>query len=83
MDNRINEIRRKISALRAEMAEIEAVVRDQVNHDMDCTADARRLMAMRAELAGLIGGWKAAGGSERLPSVRERKSAPRGTALRR
>ena len=55
MDNRINEIRRKISALRAEMAEIEAAVRDQVNHDLDCTADARRLMAMRAELAGLIG----------------------------
>jgi hypothetical protein len=83
MDNRINEIRRKISALRSEMAEIEAAVRDQVNHDLDCTADARRLMAMRAELAGLIGGWKAAGGSERLPSVQERKPAPRGTALRR
>ena len=59
MDNRINEIRRKISALRSEMAEIEAAVRDQVNHDLDCTADARRLMAMRAELAGLIGGWRA------------------------
>ena len=83
MDNRINEIRRKISALRSEMAEIEAAVRDQVNHDLDCTADARRLMAMRAELAGLIGGWKAAGGSERLPSAHERKPAPRGTALRR
>jgi hypothetical protein len=83
MDNRINEIRRKISALRAEMAEIEAAVRDQVNHDLDCTTDARRLMAMRAELAGLIGRWKAAGGSEQLPSVRDRKPAPRGTALRR
>jgi len=84
MDNRINEIRRKISALRAEMSEIEAAVRDQVNRDLDCTADAQRLMAMRAELAGLIGRWKAAGGSERLPSVREpRKSALRGTSVRR
>ena len=83
MDNRINEIRRKISALRAEMAEIEAAVRDQVNHDLDCTTDAKRLMAMRAELSGLICRWKAAGGSEPLPSVRDRKPAPRGTVLRR
>jgi hypothetical protein len=84
MDNRINEIRRKISALRAEMSDIEAAVRDQVNRDLDCTADAQRLMAMRAELAGLIGRWKAAGGSERLPSVREpRKPALRGTPVRR
>jgi hypothetical protein len=83
MDNRINEIRRKISALRAEMAEIEAAVRDQVNHDLDCTTDARRLLAMRAELTGLISRWKAAGGSERLPSVRDRRPSPRGTAPRR
>lgn len=83
MDNRINEIRRKINALRAKMTEVEAAVRDQVNRDLDCTADAQRLMAMRAELAGLIGRWKAAGGSELLPSIRDRRPAPRGTAVRR
>jgi hypothetical protein len=82
MDNRINEIRHKISVLRAEMAEAEAAVRDQVNHDLDCTIDAQRLMALRAEVADLIGRWKAAGGGEHLPSVREplkptaRKPAP-------
>ena len=31
-------------------------------------------MAMRAEVAELIGRWKAAGGGERLPTVRERLS---------
>ena len=33
MDNRINEIRRKISALRLEMARVEVSVRDLVNSD--------------------------------------------------
>jgi hypothetical protein len=80
MDNRINEIRRKISALRAQMANGEAVVRDLVNNDRDCTEAARRLMAMRAELRVLIARWKAAGGGEALPSVRER---PRPGSTRR
>jgi hypothetical protein len=71
MDNRINEIRRKISALRDEMIVVEGVVRDQVNHDHDCTEAARRLLAMRSEMTVLIGQWQAAGGSERLPDVRE------------
>ncbi|MGY3608066.1 MULTISPECIES: hypothetical protein [unclassified Bradyrhizobium] len=71
MDNRINEIRRKISALRDEMIVAEGVVRDQVNHDHDCTEAARRLLAMRSEMTELIDQWKAAGGSERLPDVRE------------
>ncbi|WP_225118008.1 hypothetical protein [Bradyrhizobium sp. BRP22] len=71
MDNRINEIRRKISALRDEMIVAEGVIRDQVNHDHDCTEAAHRLLAMRSEMTVLIGQWKAAGGSERLPDVRE------------
>ena len=91
MDNRINEIRRQISALRAKMALVEVAIRDQVNHDQDCAEAACQLLAMRAELAELIGRWKAAGGSERLPTVRERLSQPaavakrvlRGTAERR
>ena len=72
MDNRINEIRRKISVLRAEMSEIEAAIRSQIKHDLDCTESALRLMAMRQELTALIGDWKAAGGSERLPTVEAR-----------
>jgi chorismate mutase len=72
MDNRINEIRRKISSLRAEMMKLEAIMRDQVNRDLDCTEASRRLMAKRAELLVLVGAWKAAGGSDRLPTVEER-----------
>jgi chorismate mutase len=72
MDNRINEIRRKISSLRAEMIDVEATMRDQVNRDRDCTEASLRLMAKRAELLVLLGEWKAAGGSDRLPTVEER-----------
>jgi chorismate mutase len=72
MDNRINEIRRKISFLRAEMMDVEATIRDQINHDLDCTDASLRLMAKRAELLLRLGEWKAAGGSDRLPTVEER-----------
>jgi chorismate mutase len=72
MDNRINQIRRKISVLRSKMLAEEVAVRDQVHHDLDCTESSLRLMAMRAELALLIAEWKAAGGSDRLPTIAER-----------
>ena len=58
MDNKINEIRRKISTLRAEMSLVEASIRDQVNRDLDCSGASYRLMAMRAEVAELVGRWK-------------------------
>lgn len=78
MDNRINEIRRKISALRADMIEAEAAVREQVKQGLDCAESATRLIAMRRELVVLIDDWKAAGGTDRLPTVQERlKSSPR------
>ena len=54
MDNRINEIRRKISALRAEMARVEETMRNQINQDLDCTESALRLMALRADILLLI-----------------------------
>ncbi|GKQ50999.1 hypothetical protein BRSPCE3_18540 [Bradyrhizobium sp. Ce-3] len=56
------------------MTLVEASIRDQVNRDLDCSEASYRLMAMRAEVAELIGRWKAAGGGERLPTVRERLS---------
>ena len=37
MDNRLNKIRKEMSVLRVEMLRAEEVVRDQVNHDQDCT----------------------------------------------
>jgi len=74
MDNKINEIRRKVSTLRAEMTLVEATIRDQVNRDLDCTEASCRLMAMRAEVAELVRRWKASGGGDRMPTVRERLS---------
>lgn len=75
MDNRINEIRRKISVLRAEMARVEDAMRDQIRHDLDSTEAALRLMAMRSQLAALVADWQAAGGSEPLPTIQERLKA--------
>ncbi len=71
MDNRFNEIRRKISSLRAEMLVMEKVVRDLVNRDLDCTDMSLRLMAARADLATLIRRWREAGGADRLSAVPE------------
>ena len=75
MDNRINEIRCKISELRAEMVRVEDAMHDRIKHDLDSTEAALRLIAMRTELAALVADWKAAGGSEPLPTVRERLTA--------
>jgi len=72
MDNRLNELRRKIRALRLNMLELEAAIRDQVNHDRDCTDSALRLMAMRQEMTALVGEWVLLGGAERLPTIQER-----------
>jgi hypothetical protein len=69
MDNRFNEIRRKISALRAEMLVMEKAVRDLVNRDLDCTDMSLRLMAARADLAALIRRWREAGGGDGLSPV--------------
>jgi hypothetical protein len=72
MDNRINEIRREINHLRAEMVRVEDSMRDQIRRDLDSTEAALRLMAMRTELAALVAEWKVAGGSEPLPTTQER-----------
>lgn len=71
MDNRLNEIKRKISALRAEMLVMEKVVRDLVNRDLECTDMSLRLMAARADLATLIRHWREAGGADRVSAVPE------------
>ena len=75
MDNRINEIRRSMTLLREEMTRVEAIMRDQIKRDLDCSEAALRLLTMRTEMAVLIADWRAAGGSERLPTVRERLTA--------
>ena len=54
MDNRINEIRKVIKALRVSMMEAEAVMRGQIMHDQDCTFVAQELLKMRAVMSGLV-----------------------------
>ena len=75
MDNRLNGIRRKIIALRAEMLREEDSIRQQVNRDEDYTEAALRLMAMRGSLLGLIAERDKLGGGERLLDVEERLRA--------
>jgi len=72
MDNRINEIRCKITALRTEMVRVEGVMHDQIQHDLDSTESALQLMTMRTQVAMLVAEWKAAGGTEPLPTLQER-----------
>jgi hypothetical protein len=75
MDNRINEIRRKISALRLEMADLEASVRDLLNCDRDCSGQALAQIGLRRKINLLIDDWKAAGGGDVLPDIAERVRA--------
>jgi hypothetical protein len=53
MDNRINELRKEIKLLRAAMLEAEAVMRDQIQHERDCSDVALGLFAMRGVMSGL------------------------------
>jgi hypothetical protein len=73
MDNRVNEIRRKISLLRARMLELELLVRNQVAHDLDCSLAAGEQLSARREIARLIGEWKAAGGGDLMPDPASQK----------
>lgn len=54
------------------MADVEASVRDLVNGDRDCTQQALAQMDLRRNINLLIGEWKAAGGGDVLPDVRDR-----------
>jgi hypothetical protein len=75
MDNKINQIRRKISLLRSEMLSLEDAIRVQVNRDEDCSETALRLMDMRGQMIVLIGQRNALGGYERMLNVEERLKA--------
>ncbi|MGV7214088.1 hypothetical protein [Bradyrhizobium sp. UFLA05-112] len=54
MDNRINEIRRLIRALRVSMLEAEAIMRDQINRDESCAFVAQEIMKMRSVMGLLV-----------------------------
>jgi hypothetical protein len=82
MDNRINEIRRKISLLRARTIELETLVRGQISQNLDCSEAAHEQLAARREIARLIGEWKAAGGGDRLPDPASQKRLGKQAQLR-
>jgi len=73
------------------MADIEASVRDFVNRDRDCAERVQAQMDLRRKINLLIGEWRAAGGGEILPDIRERvrlrplknETRPAGMAARR
>ncbi len=54
MDNRINEIRKLIRALRLSMLEAEAIMREQVNQDLECSFVAGEILKMRTVMSVLV-----------------------------
>jgi hypothetical protein len=54
MDNRISEIRRQIRALRVSMLEAEAIMREQLKRDEDCSFVAGDLLKMRLVMSRLV-----------------------------
>lgn len=54
------------------MADVEASVRELVDRDRDCTEKALAQLDLRRKVNQLIGEWKAAGGGDVLPDVRNR-----------
>jgi hypothetical protein len=72
MNNKLNEIRRKIRFLRSEMLSAEATIRRQVNGNEDCAEASMQLMAMRVVMLGLIAERNRLGGEERLLDIDER-----------
>ncbi|MBR1191088.1 hypothetical protein [Bradyrhizobium sp. AUGA SZCCT0160] len=75
MDNRLNEIRRKIRFLRSQMLDAESTIRQHINRDEDCAEASIQLMAMRVVMLGLISERNRLGGEERLLDVDERLKA--------
>src|SRR6476619_4972253 len=54
MDNRINEIRKKIRALRVSMLEADAIMHEQLNRDEECSEIDGEIMVMRAAMSLLV-----------------------------
>ena len=54
MDNRINETRKLIRALRISMLEAEAIMREQINQDLECSFVAGEILKMRGVMSALV-----------------------------
>ena len=75
MNNRVNEIRKVIKALRVSMIEAEAIMREQISRDQDCSFVAEELLKMRTVMAGLVGEKQALG--DRAPILVNNHVRPR------
>jgi len=86
MDNRISEIRKHIRSLRVSMLEAEAIMRDQINRDENCSFVAGDILKMRTVMSVLVRERAMLGDHEpiRVNSffVPRRAPAPRPVALR-
>ena len=76
MDNRINEIRKVIRALRVSMVEAETVMRTQIARDQDCSFVAAELLKMRNVLAGLVREKQSLGDYEPIVVAAQRPARP-------
>jgi hypothetical protein len=54
MNHRISEIRKHIRALRVSMLEAEAIVREQINRDENCSFVAGEILKMRTVMSVLV-----------------------------
>ena len=79
MDNRINDIRRTIRALRVSMREAEAIMHEQINRDEDCSFVAQEVIKMRSVMSGLVKERTALGDTSRSSST---ASSSRGAGRR-
>ena len=82
MDNRLNRVRKEMNVLRVDMLRVEDSIRDQVDHDRDCTLSALCLMEMRAKMRTLVREWTLLGGLANLPTVDERLKERRGPSTK-
>jgi hypothetical protein len=54
MNNKINEIRRKIRALRVSMLQAEALMRERIGRDQECSEIANEILMMRSAMSLLV-----------------------------
>jgi len=86
MDHRISEIRKQIRALRVSMIETEAIMRDQIGRDENCSFVAGEILKMRTVMSVLVRERAVLGDREPVHVnsflIRRRAPAPRPVAVR-
>ena len=65
------------------MLGLEDGIREQINHDQDCSEASIRLMALRREMVDLLQQRRAAGDNDRSPLVEQRLTEGNGLQTKR